>query len=350
MIRLGAMWTSSEEMMNATVLVWAQFVLCVAVIAVAGARLVRHGDAIAAITGLSRNWVGVMLIATVTSLPELVTGLSAVTVAGAPDIAIGDALGSCIFNLAILAVVDLLHREGSVYARASTGHVLSAAFGIVLLATAGLAIVLSARGAMPSIGHVSLGSIGLLALYILTLRQIHRAEQSPARSDEPMGKRPRTALRRALAGYFAAAAIVLAAGVWLPLVGVQLAESMGWSQTLVGTLFIAFATSVPELATTLGAVRMGAVDLALGNLLGSNLFDLLIVALDDLAYLRGPIFAGIGPTHAASALVACMMSAAVIVALVSRPSGRVLRTVSWASVSLVALYVINAFVQFGGAG
>lgn len=335
--------------MDSTLIVWAQFILCVAVIAMAGARLVHHGDKIAMLTGLSRNWVGVILIATVTSLPELVTGLSAVTVAGAPDIAIGDALGSCIFNLAILAVVDLLHREGSVYARAGTGHVLSAAFGIVLLATAGLAIVLSARGAMPSIGHVSVASVGLLALYMLALRQIHRAEQSQARPGEPMGARPQMALRRALTGYFASAAVVLAAGVWLPLVGVQLAEAMGWSQSLVGTLFVAFATSVPELATTLGAVRMGAVDLALGNLLGSNLFDLLIVALDDLAYLRGPIFAGIGHTHAASALVACMMSAAVIVALVSRPSGRVLRTVSWASVSLVALYVINAFVQFGGS-
>lgn len=77
-------------------------------------RLSRYGDAIATLTGLSRNWVGLILLATVTSLPELVTGLSAVTVAAAPDIAVGDALGSCVFNLAILAMIDVSYRQGAI--------------------------------------------------------------------------------------------------------------------------------------------------------------------------------------------------------------------------------------------
>ena len=103
-----------------------QFVLCVGVIGVAGVRLSRYGDAIAALTGLSRNWIGLVLIVTVTSLPELATSLSAVTVAAAPDIAVGDALGSCVFNLATLALIDLLYRKAPVYAIAGGGHVVSA--------------------------------------------------------------------------------------------------------------------------------------------------------------------------------------------------------------------------------
>ena len=330
--------------MNATLLAWAQFAACVAVIGAAGIRLVRYGDAIAALTGLSRSWIGLILVATVTSLPELVTGLSAVTIAAAPDIAIGDALGSCVFNLAILAIVDLMHRDGSVYSRAGPGHVVSAAFGVVLLGGAGMAILLSAREAMPSIGHVSVASIGLLALYLVAMRTAYRLEQQETSAiSRP---RPQMTLRRALSGYVVAAAAIMFAGVWLPLVGVQLANTMGWSNSFVGTLFVAFATSVPELATTLGALRIGAVDLAIGNLLGSNLFDLLIVALDDFAYLPGPIYGHVAQVHAASALAASMMSGAVIVALVYRPTTRVLRTMSWASVSLVALYLINAAVQF----
>jgi len=325
-------------------LAWAQFGVCVAVIAVAGARLVRHGDAIATLTGLSRNWIGLVLVATVTSLPELVTGLSSVTLASAPDIAIGDALGSCLFNLAILAIVDMVHRGDSVYARAERGHVVTAAFGVILLGVAGTGVLLSAHEPLPSIAHVSVASLALLALYLLAMRTVYRMQQrEPAAADRPA---PGVTLRKALSGYIVNAAVIMAAGIWLPLVGVQLAKIMGWSNSFVGSLFIAFATSVPELATTLGAVRIGAIDLAFGNLLGSNLFDLLIVALDDIAFVRGPIFSHVAPIHAASALAACMMNGAVIMALVYRPTSRVLRSMSWASVSLLLLYMLNAVVQF----
>lgn len=325
-------------------LAWAQFAVCVVVIALAGARLVRHGDAIAALTGLSRNWIGLVLVATVTSLPELVTGLSSVTVAAAPDIAIGDALGSCLFNLAILAVVDLLHREGSVYARAERGHVVSAAYGVILLGVAGVGVLLSAREPLPSIGHVSIASLVLLALYLLAMRTVYRTQQGGVAPAGP--PRANATLQKALTGYVVNAAVIMAAGIWLPLVGVELARIMGWSTSFVGSLFIAFATSVPELATTLGALRIGAIDLAFGNLLGSNLFDLLIVAFDDIAYLRGPIFSDVAQVHAASALAACMMNGAVILALVCRPATRVLRTMSWSSVALLMLYMLNAVVQY----
>jgi cation:H+ antiporter len=330
--------------MNPALLVWAEFAGCVVAIGVAGFRLVRYGDAIAGLTGLSRNWVGLILLPTVTSLPELATGLSAVTIVAAPDIAVGDALGSCVFNLAILAIADLVHRDGSVYARAGSGHILSAAFGIVLLAGAGLAVLLSDLGTVPAIGHVSLASVGLLALYLVAMRAIHRLEQREGPG--VASARPAMTLRLALGGYVAAAAVIVIAGIWLPRIGVELAGTMGWSNSFVGTLFVAFATSVPELATTLAAIRVGAIDLAFGNLLGSNLFDLLIVAIDDFAYLPGPIYGHVAQVHAASALAACTMSGAIIVALVCRPTTRVLRTMSWASVSLVALYLINAAVQF----
>ena len=127
--------------MNHPLLIWLQFILCAGVIGVAGVRLSRYGDAIAGHTGLSRNWIGLVLLATVTSLPELVTGLSSVTLAAAPDIAVGDVLGSCVFNLAILAMVDVTYRKGAIYALAGPGHVVSAGFGVILLAGVGLAVL-----------------------------------------------------------------------------------------------------------------------------------------------------------------------------------------------------------------
>lgn len=330
--------------MSPAVLIWLEFTLCVAVIGVAGFHLSRYGDAIAALTGLSRNWVGLILLATVTSLPELVTGMSAVVVAGAPDIAVGDALGSCVFNLAILALIDVFYRQGALYTLAGNGHVLSAGFGVILLAGAGLAVLLTAQGAMPSIGHVSFASVLIVALYLAAMRAIYLTEQrnTSATVIEP----PRMALKTALMRYGVASSVIVGAGIWLPLIGVELARLMGWSNSFVGTLFVALATSVPELATTWGAVRIGAIDMAIGNLLGSNLFDVLILALDDFAYLHGPIYHHVSTVHAVSAISAALMSGVVIVALTYRPVSRVWHTASWASLSLLTLYLLNAAIQY----
>lgn len=286
-----------------------------------------------------------ILVATVTSLPELVTGLSAVTVAAAPDIAVGDVLGSCVFNLAILALIDLVYREKVMYCVAASEHVLSAGFGVILLAGVALVLMLATQGQIPTIGHVSLASVVILGLYLVAMRAIYKAEQRHA-SSQVTAQRSEMTLKAALLGYGVTSAVIVGAGIWLPFIGVELAQIMGWSNSFVGTLFVAFATSVPELATTWGALRIGAIDMALGNLLGSNLFDVVILALDDFAYLPGAIYQQVSPIHAVTAITACMMSGAVVVALAYRPVSRVWHTASWASLSLLAMYLLNAVIQY----
>jgi cation:H+ antiporter len=330
--------------MTSAALVWMQFAICVGVIGITGINLIRYGDAIAAQTGLSRSWIGLILVATVTSLPELVTGLSAVTVAAAPDIAVGDALGSCVFNLVILAVIDVSYRKGAIYSIAGHGHVMSAGFGVILMTGAGIALLLSEQGLMPSIGHVSFASLAILLIYLVAMRALYLTEQ---RTISPPDLKPtELPLKAALMRFGIASAVITGAGIWLPMIGVELARLMGWSDSFVGTLFIAFATSVPELATTWGAIRIGAIDMALGNLLGSNLFDVVILAIDDFAYLPGSIYTHASAIHAVSAMIASLMSGLVIVALVYRPLSRVWRTASWASIALVVLYLFNATVQY----
>lgn len=330
--------------MSPMLLIWLQFAICVALIGTAGVRLIRYGDAIATLTGMSRNWVGLILVATVTSLPELATGLSAVTIASAPDIAVGDVLGSCVFNLAILALVDVAYRKEPVYAVASARHILSAGFGVILLATAAIVLLLTAQGRMPSIGHVSWGSLVIVTLYLWAMRTIYLAEQRHGASGDT--EVPAMSLKTALTGYSLSAAVIVGAGIWLPLIGVRLAEMMGWSNTFVGTLFVAVATSVPELATTLAAIRIGAIDMAIGNLLGSNLFDVLILVFDDFAYAAGPLYAQVSTMHILSALSACVMSGAVVVALAYRPVSRVWHIGSWASIALLAMYLLNTMIQY----
>ncbi len=322
-----------------------QFALCAALIGRAGFVLCLSADRIAQATGLTGGWIGLALLATVTSLPELASGISAVAVIEAPNLAVGNALGACVFNLLFLAVVDALQRKQPIYHRASAAHLLSAAFGVVMLGFVAMSLLLAGRA--PAVLNLGLFSPVLLALYLLALRSLYAHEQAlklPVVAARGTGPAPDP--RREWRRFGVAALVVLAAGSWLPSLADQLSQAMGWSRSFVGTLFMALVTTLPEIAVTLSALRLGALDMAFGNLLGSNLFNVMILAVDDLFYRRGPLLADAAPVHAGTAVAAIVMSGLVMIGLVMRPQGRVLRVLSWISVGLLATYLLNAALVF----
>lgn len=328
--------------------VWLQFGLCALVIAIAGSRLAFYGDVIADKTDFSGNWIGMILLASVTSLPELITGISASALANAPDIAVGNVLGSCLVNLGMLVVIDMLHREESFYRRASRAHILSAGFGILIIAFVGLSVLLGSMATGISVGHVGIQSLVIVLLYALAVRTVLNEERNRGKkvAGTEADRYPGLTLSRALLGYALAASLVVAAGIWLPFIGTRLAEVMGWNGSFVGTLLIAAATTLPELAVTVASLRIGALDMAIANLLGSNLFNTTILAVDDLFYRPGPIYAHVSPVHAFSALSAAAMTGLVVIGLAAPPSGRLLRSVGWISIGLVSIYILNAYVLF----
>ena len=328
--------------------VWLAFLICVILIVIAGTQLCRYGDIIADKTGLGGTWIGLVMVATVTSLPELATGVASVTVAAAPDIAVGDVLGSCVFNLLIVVILDLMHRGESVYSSASQGHILAGAFGVMLIGIAGFNIVLSSNGTPLAIGHVGIYSPIILVIYAVAIRTIYRYERRQIAEfpSESVEAHPGISIERAGLRYAAAAAVVVCAGVALPFIAKALATQMDWSQSFVGTLFVAFATSLPEVVVTVAALRIGAVDMAIGNLFGSNLFNILVLAVDDIAYLQGPLLSDISPAHAMSAFSALMMTGVAIGGLLYRPRSRVFKTVGWASIGLFVVYVLNSYVLY----
>lgn len=326
--------------------VWGKFLLCVALIAVAGPSLARYGDIIAARTGLSRGWVGLLLLATATSLPELFTGVSSVAFAGAPNIAVGDALGSCLFNLVILVLLDAMSRDDSVFSRMDQSHVLTAGFGVILIGFAGASLLVGASEFAPRFLHIGIFTPVLIVLYLVAMRASFDYEARRPAKAEGEGVHGETSLTRAILGYVMAAAVVAGAGVWLPFVGMELSEAMGWKTVFVGTLFIAAATSAPEMIVTLAALRIGALDMGIANLLGSNLFNMLVLAIDDIAYKPGSLFAAASPTHAVTAFAAVIMSGIVIVALLYRPSTRFFGVVGWTSLALSAVYFLSSYVIY----
>jgi cation:H+ antiporter len=325
---------------------WLEFASCVVLIGYGGVKLSRYGDVIAEKTGLGGTWVGLVLLATVTSLPELITGISSVTVAGVPDIALGDALGSCVFNLLILVILDLLVGGESIYRRVRQGHILSAGFGVLLIGFVGFTLLTADKLGHLGIGHVGIYTPIIVLFYALAMRTVFRYERQERERyvEEAVEHYPEIPLRQALLHYTLAALVVIGAGAWLPFVGVLLTEVMGWHQTFVGTLFVASATSAPELVSTLAAARIGAFDMAVAILLGSNLFDILIIAVDDLFFLEAPILSKVSKIHVITVLSAVMMNGVAIIGLFYRPRGRVFKMVGWASLLLFSIYVMNLYV------
>ena len=263
-------------------IIWLQFILCAAVITFAGSRLTRYRDIIAEKTGLGRTWIGIVLLATVTSLPELFTRVSSVVIFDVPDIAVGNVVGACMLNMLTIAFLDLVGGSTPVSARAHQGHVLSAGLSILMLGVVGLS--LASGGAFGAIAWIGTYSFILLGIYLVAMRALFSYEKKRvAEFVKEFEEAQYEKISKAQAyGWFATHALVIVtAAIFLPFIGDKIAEQTGLGESFVGSVFIAIATTLPELTVAYAAYRIGAVDMAVGNLLGSNLFNVTILAIDD---------------------------------------------------------------------
>lgn len=147
-------------------------------------------------------------------------------------------------------------------------------------------------------------------------------------------------LRQVARRYAAFALVIVVAATTLPVFAERIAAVSGLEESFVGTLFLAVSTSLPEVAVALAAVRMGAVDLAVGSLLGSNLFNILVLALDDVVYTRGLLLSDASSEHLVSVLSTTAMSAIVIVGLAHRDRSK--RFVwAWDAALVLLVYAVN---------
>jgi cation:H+ antiporter len=327
-------------------IVWLEFLFCLALIGVAGFQLSKHADVLAEKTGLGRTWVGLVVLAFITSLPEGATGISAVLWVNAPDITVGDLLGSCVFNLLILAMVDLFHPPGPVLTAADRGHILAASLGIVMLGVV-LMGMLSPDGL--TLAHAGLSAPVLLITYLVAMRVLFRYQLRDRKAYLLEHKEEllyeAVSLSSTLVKFGLNALVVVAAGFFMPRVAGDMAHLMGWHQSMVATIFVAATTSLPEMVVTFSALRLGAVDLAVGNLFGSNLVNLALLGLMDLLYVKGPILKMVSPQNAGTAVMAIVMTGIASAELMYRPHKKILRWMSLGAFLLTFLYVTHIFLQ-----
>ncbi|MEX0847416.1 MAG: hypothetical protein WD023_06525 [Ilumatobacteraceae bacterium] len=323
----------------------AVFVISALAVGRLGAALAQSGDALADRTGLGRVFVGTLLVAVVTSLPEVATDVTA-AVAGSPDLAVGDLFGSSMANMAILAIIDLRYRR-RVWPLAGLVHARVAAIAILLTALAILG-VLTPPGV--SLGWVGLDTIMIGGLYVAAVAWFRRMPSltrpgDPCVQTEAVGllepidleRTPHAPTMRSLVARFALAGLgILIAAPVLSLAAKAIAEASGVDETFLGATLLAITTSLPELVVALAAVRIGAHDLAVGNLFGSNMVNMAVLLLVDLAYVDGPLLAAVDPSQVVAGIGAIVLMALAVAVLVGGSETRIRRLEPDAIVMLVA--------------
>lgn len=321
----------------------AAFAASMLAIWIGGRILTRSADVIAAHTGLGRVFIGSFLLAATTSLPEVATEATAASL-GLVDIALGDLFGSNIFNMTIIAVSGIVWGRGSLLAGASKAHVITAAFGMLLSAIAALNIL-----TRPAIGALGIG-VGvwvIIGVYAFGFRLLkgHGAAEAAGSGGAEAALYGTASITSAWARYLAAAALVVTAAFFLSKSADVIAQATGLGGTFIGTTLVAFTTSMPEVVTTIAAVRLGAVDLAVGNVLGSNIFNMTILLVSDIFYRGGYILSVGSATHAITALVGLILSGLVVLMLVAPTTRRIGRFSAEAAI-IICVYLIGSFLVF----
>lgn len=301
---------------------WLAFLMSAAVVAGAGIRLAKDGDTIAEGTGLGGMWVGAILVAAATSLPELTTDIHAVLQENT-SLAVGDLFGSSMANMFILAIADLLTRQPRLLNRVAINQALVGTLGVCLTVLAALG-VLAGR----SVGSFPLGwSSGVIGFgYLAGMRLLHRnREEPPFRTPQEVTKlKPRPAsLRRAVVWFAGSALLILVAAPYLAASTAQLAEQMGISYGFAGMLLLAMTTSLPEAAVSYGSVRAGAYNLAVGNLLGSNCFNMAMLVPLDLVQGAGSLLAGVDQGLTAGALFGVLLMTLAMLEVLNKSERRI---------------------------
>ncbi len=330
-------------------MMWILFILSAVVVVYAGSKLTIYADLLAEEFGLTRSWVGLLLVGLVTSLPEIVTSMTAATAVAAPDLAVGNIFGSVLFNLSIIGLCDLVFRRGGLLRLAGGRHALSAAFNILLLALVLLGIMFPAAVEVAGL-HFGFGSLVVIVTCVGAFIVLYRFDllEVPEAAVEALSVAGRR--RQVLIRFGLAAGGVLVGGFILVNAAEALARTMGLSDTFFGALFLAFVTSLPELTVSVTALRIKSYDLLLANIMGSNMFNVLVISLCDLAYtpaafrLPGNLSWG----HAFTGLMGIVATCIVILVLVYRPARR--RWMGPESFLLVGVYLVSMLGLFFGWG
>jgi cation:H+ antiporter len=332
------------------------FAASAAVVWLAGIRMVRLVDRLAARTGMGQGFAGMLLLGGIVSLTEIST-VSTAAFTGSPLLALNNLLGSESVNLFLLASVDpLTGREGLTSFIAKPAMLFQGTLGVVLLAVVAVA---TAVGDIPFFG-VGLWSTALFVLCLGALflsaryekRKVWMAcgkEAAQGEFPEKRGEERSESVTVLIARLAGAATVIFAAGLLLSLAGDALAVQSGLGTSFVGFLLVGMSTSLPELSTIVAAIRLKRHEMAVGDILGSNVFNLLLIFLTDVVYSGDPVLNHVGRFEIVAALLGIVMTGILLLGMLERRDRTVFR-MGYDCAAMLAVFIGGVGLLYGLSG
>ncbi len=311
-----------------------------AVVVFSAVMLARAGDVIAARTGLGHLWVGSLLIAGATSLPELVTNVTAVRIDN-PGLAAGNILGANMLNVSNLAVIAAIFGGREIYRRLSKGQEYLAIVAFAMTALAATHVVL---GSDAHWFGVSPAAISILVIYLVGSRVLYVASKNDPAGVE--GEPPERSLSWGWAVFLVSAAFVAVSAWALALSADAIAEETGISASFIGVLAVAIVTTLPELTVGITSIRIGAPEMAVAGLYGSNAFNIAILAVADLAYADDALFSSLDSSHLIAAGFAVLLMGLGLIQVRLRRTLKYFSFTEPSTVTIVAIYLVGLFLVF----
>lgn len=314
-----------------------------------GIRIAKLGDRLADRTGWGEAIMGAVFIGATTSLPGSVASILAAA-ANHPSLAISNGIGGIAAQTAFLAIADITYRRANLeHAAAAPENLTQCALLVVMLG-----IVILAVAAPPvAVFGINPASLVLLAAYGFGVHLITRARNAPmwqpertadTITDTPADtSRDMVPLSRLWLRFAVLAVLLAASGFGIAQAAFAIVEMTPLSESVIGALLVAIATSLPELVIALGAVRQGALTLAVGNILGGNCFDVLFLSMSDVAYRPGSIYhAAAAPDRLIIAL-ALLMAGILLLGLLRRQKHGI-ANIGFESMALLGVYLLGMAV------
>jgi len=321
-------------------LLWLQLVVAAGMVVFTGTKLAKIGDGIAERKKWARTYVGFILIAFSTSLPELFISCSAAGVAKQPDFVYGNIFGSIAFNLTLFVLLDLIEGKGPFSQRLDSKLLLTGNLSILLILIASLNILVFPN---ISIGWVGAGSLLILLVYILSSRMMYNLSKREASVPIEENHTPEPVSCTGLwLGYAVCALVILGGGLWLTRVSEGIVEATNLSRSFVGVVFLGIVSSLPELTTTVVAVKSGYYGMAMGIIFGANCYNMLMIFFADSLYKQGPLSAVVSKDNLVMMLVGVCLTVVLTVGVIYRSKKSFLR-LGWDAIAIILIYLSSLF-------
>lgn len=326
---------------------WIIFFVSAAVLILAAVQLSRSGDVIAIRTGLGGAFVGTLLLAGATSLPELLTAISSIG-QGEPQLSVGTFFGSSMFNMALIGVLDLMYRQGRVLFRAAISHALTGGLAILLTA---LAVFFIQADLDIRIGWIGIDTLIIFAVYLFgmyLIQQNSKQHESVAETISPSHtpSETLTSLTGAIVRFAVATLVLVLITPLLVSSSIEIAEITGLTTGFVGTALLAIITSLPEVVATFSAFRLKAFDMAIGNLFGSNIFNMFALGIADIFYTSGSLFTDLDVSLGLAGMLALVMTATALIGNLARVERRIAGVLEVDALLLLVAYVGGLFLLY----